>query len=438
MAALSTLVLVATVAIASCTPVEPFTCGGHDDACDRGGRGGRCEPTGYCTFEDPGCASGRRYDDSAGGDLSGACLVSGCPGGICRCTAQVSAGAYHTCAISEAGLLSCWGRNDSGQVGWDGGDAFVPQVVDDTRTASVVSGGTRHTCAVFDRRAYCWGDGGSGRLGDGSSTHQDLPVQVLLDGDVDEVAAGGTHSCARVGGALYCFGTGSSGQIGDGSETAQEIPVPVDTAGPVSQIALGATHTCALREDGEVVCWGLNNQGQTGIAESESEVPVPTAVAGLHGVLAICAGESHTCALTPEREVSCWGANLRGQLGTEEPSGQPPTRVPGATSVVAITCGGQHTCARREDDVLCWGDQTTGQLGDPSVTFLSRNPVRVRDLGTTLAVSAGGGHTCAVTDAGALHCWGSGADGRLGLGTAESAQSIDADHPVAVPCGAAE
>ncbi len=80
MAALSTIVLLAAAAMASCTPVEPFTCGGHDAACDQGGAGGRCEPTGYCTFEDPACASGRRYAASAGEGLSGDCLVSGCAG----------------------------------------------------------------------------------------------------------------------------------------------------------------------------------------------------------------------------------------------------------------------------------------------------------------------------------------------------------------------
>jgi alpha-tubulin suppressor-like RCC1 family protein len=133
----------------------------------------------------------------------------------------------------------------------------------------------------------------------------------------------------------------------------------------------------------------------------------------------------------------CWGGNGRGQLGAPlDVSGPDPVLVDARSEAVAVACGAAHTCARTTDDVLCWGDQQYGQLGNPDTATPSPLPVRVVGLGEVTAVAAGDRHTCAIAAGQALHCWGDGALGRLGLGTEEDQPIPKLDTPVAVPCSA--
>ncbi|MCI1710858.1 MAG: hypothetical protein LKM39_11535 [Chiayiivirga sp.] len=285
--------------------------------------------------------------------------------------------------------------------------------------------------------ATCWGNNVFGQLGDGSRALRRAPVSVSgLDSGVVAVSTGANHSCAlTIGGGVKCWGANFQNQLGNGTTSQSLVPIDVSglTAG-VQAIDIGISHTCALTTGGGVKCWGLNSSGQLGDGSSTNRA-VPTDVSGLtSGVVAISAGDRHTCALTMAGGVKCWGNNQYGQLGDGTTTASlVPVDVPSLTSgVAAISAGaGQgHTCALTlGGSVKCWGYNGYGNLGDGSYTNRS-TPVDVSGLTGIAAISAGYYLTCAVTTDGAMKCWGNNNYGKLGNGgLAISNQPTPADVP---------
>jgi alpha-tubulin suppressor-like RCC1 family protein len=338
----------------------------------------------------------------------------------------LDAGDFHACAVTVGGGLKCWGANTDGQLG-DGTTTvrLTPRGVAGLASGvRAVTAGGEHTCAVTTGGSVkCWGNNNSFQLSDGTLLDRSSPVDVLgLGSGVLAVTAGGQHTCAVTsGGAVFCWGNNSYGQLGDGTTGNQSTPV--DVVGLVSgvrSVTAGAEHTCAVTSGGAVKCWGYNTDGQLGDGSSGNQSS-PVDVVGLgSGVQAISAGGQHTCALTGEGAVKCWGDNTAGQLGVTSVGDQwLPVDVVGLGSgVQAISAGGQHTCAlTSEGAVKCWGDNTAGQLGDDT-TQNQTAPVDVVGLGSgAQAVSAGLHHTCAMTISGKVECWGANDSGQLGDGT---------------------
>ena len=187
-------------------------------------------------------------------------------------------------------------------------------------SATAVSAGVFHTCALTEAGgAKCWGSNFSGEVGDGTTTGRLSPVDVVgLTSGVALVSAEG-HSCAlTTSGGVMCWGLNSFGKLGDGTTVNRSTPADVVglTIGAAS-VSVGGAHTCALTTSGGVKCWGHNAQGQLGDGTTTGFISVtPVDVVGLtSGVTAISAGETYTCALTTSGGVMCWGRNATGQLG---------------------------------------------------------------------------------------------------------------------------
>ena len=106
--------------------------------------------------------------------------------------------------------------------------------------------------------------------------------------------------------------------MGDGSTTGRLTPVAVSgLSSGVIAIDAGALgmHTCALTSGGAAKCWGVNWYGRLGDGTTTTRL-TPVAVSGLStGVIAIAAGNFHTCALIGGGVVKCWGYNYYGLLG---------------------------------------------------------------------------------------------------------------------------
>ena len=256
--------------------------------------------------------------------------------------ASISAGRGHTCARLTNGWVACWGRNNRGQlgIGTTTGRRLPTLVYDGFGTApltvSQVDAGTDFTCARLPAaRAACWGHGRA--VGAGSRPNRLRPVLVsngagtgpLLD--VDSVSTGRDHVCARrTTRKAACWGHNAAGESGDGTYVEHLRPVVVrnaDNTGSltsVAQVAAGAWTTCARFDVGWVACWGRNEFGQLGTGSEDAGRPLPTLVLNTQGtgvlgnVASIDSGgwyDGHTCALLTNAMVLCWGENTTGQLG---------------------------------------------------------------------------------------------------------------------------
>jgi len=352
---------------------------------------------------------------------------------------SISAGGFHTCLVTEINSTKCWGGNAFGQLG-DGSKTDHAYPVDASRLDAIylsgslsmssrqTASGTFHTCVhtiAISHNGFrespnqlddvkCMGSNERSQIGSINN------YQSHSYGD-SESTAGGFHSCAlvyRVG--VMCWGYNASGQLGNNSTTDSTTPVVISGLDVyLTAISAGGEHTCALGVSGGVVCWGNNGHGQLG-DKSRVDRHIPVAVSGLsQGVAQIAAGGTHTCALTKEGAVKCWGWNEKGQLGDNSTVDRStPVDVVGlGRGVKAIAAGGHHTCALTGGGgVKCWGYNESGQLGDGSRTDRS-TPVDVVGLSQGVsAIAAGLYHTCALGEMGWVKCWGLNNSGQVGNG----------------------
>ncbi len=296
---------------------------------------------------------------------------------------QVSAGANHTCARLSTGDLRCWGLNATGQLG-DGTTTgrLTPTAVPGLTGVATVSAGEYHTCALMqDGTARCWGSGERGQLGNNGTANSLVPVTVQDLSNAVQLEAGSEHTCARLGNhTMKCWGFGVYGQLGDGANVNRLVPVLVVLEGvDMAGFSTGRYHTCAITSDSNVYCWGYNSSGQLGTGGTSS-YNLPVLVSSVYPAVSLSAGGVHTCAVLADGTGRCWGYNNHGQLGNNSTvDSTSPVTVEGLAGAWRVTVGFDHSCAVGTTGQIawCWGYNFAGQLGDNSVTS-RRTPVAVR------------------------------------------------------------
>lgn len=338
-------------------------------------------------------------------------------------------------ACGHAGVnIWCWGKNSVGQLGRGYvSPTGLPEPV--YRSADVIVAdvilyepavGADHVCARTNTSALmCWGSNASGQLGDGTKTDHSQPTEVLgLGGYPLSVTAGANHTCALIAGrTVQCWGSNDYGELGNNSPSPSPSPVTVVTASgePLSgvlQVVAGSHVTCARRAT-DVYCWGLNDVGQLG-NQTQTASPFATKIWGSSDwttFTQIVAGAAHVCGIwtTFPGRVRCWGSNANGRLG-EDAAAEFSTigvTVTGLSNVWQLGAMGGGTCAviAPSGEVTCWGEGTSGQLGNGGDVD-SATPVIVSGF---IGNGIGGGDTfaCAIADY-APHCWGANDRGQLG------------------------
>jgi len=351
--------------------------------------------------------------------------------GLSSTPKALTVGWSHACALLFSGGVECWGLACGGLLG-NGAKNSHTTPVDVAGLGTGVralSAGYYHSCAVTaSGEAKCWGLNDECTLGGGYSSTAGGLVAVSGLPAVQEVAAGAYHSCARTeAGDVKCWGRGNEAQLGRGSLSSSCAPVSVAGLADASvrTIRTGPNHTCALLETGEARCWGYDPRGQLACATSTGLVDTACPVAGLGGaaLAGIAPGASHTCAVTTGGAAKCWGANFFGQLGDGSTSDRNrPVGVIGLGAGVAGIFAGTRSpgsCAVTDAGAArCWGYNASGQVGDGAGTADRTSPAAVFGLPSGVAALARGDeHTCALLASGRVKCWGGNRLGQLGDGT---------------------
>jgi len=343
---------------------------------------------------------------------------------------QISAASNHTCALNGSGIVKCWGMNMGHQAGSADGDSIniATEVKGIHQVVKALSSGDPGTCVVTESGTVgCWGSIFTESDGSWPYGTMSTSVPTMIDGlpsAVSAVSVGPGHLCALTdAGAVLCWGGNSSAQLGLGNnsfELSTHIPtqVPGLESGVIAVSALHQ-HTCVITENREVLCWGCNGVGQWGCAGVYS----PTLVEGLGSDITAIAGHMHTCALTMAGAVKCWGHNNYGCLGSGAATPDfvtIPVQVVGLDSgVVAITASRTNTCALTDaGKVMCWGLHRDKCVSDTHNFEPDLEPYEVLGLEPGIVgISAGYDFVCAIYATAKAMCWGRNGWGELGDGT---------------------
>jgi alpha-tubulin suppressor-like RCC1 family protein len=239
---------------------------------------------------------------------------------------ELGASGEQTCARLADGTVQCWGRNDAHQLGDGSTIASTPTPVNVYNLTHVIaiSVGVWHTCALLDNGSVkCWGSNYQGMLGDGTEVDKLVPTPVLDPSgqsnisNVAAVSAGSTHTCVLlVDGTIQCFGEAAQAQFGGGRIANSALPVAVPFTAPAMGVIAGIHFTCALINAQAVQCVGTNDLGQLGNDSTTlSYDPVSPQLPAGKSFKQLVSKYDDACLLSTDGNVFCWGNNDQGQIG---------------------------------------------------------------------------------------------------------------------------
>jgi alpha-tubulin suppressor-like RCC1 family protein len=261
-----------------------------------------------------------------------------------------------------------------------------------------------------------WGTSNYGELGNGltgkgsEALAYSSTVPILVPGlsGVTAIAAGGADDVALLNnGTLMAWGENKNGQLGDGTTVEKPTPTPVKGLAGVKAVAIGGVanqggHMLALLNSGTVMAIGDGRHGQLGDGVA-ADSPVPVQVKGLGNVTSVAASPSHSLAVLADGTVRAWGANADGELGvasgpqtcpTAEPCSTLPIPVPGLANVTGVAASFRTSFAISAGHVFSWGFNEQGQLGIGSTTGTSR-PTQVPGLSGVVRLATAQWHSLA-------------------------------------------
>lgn len=381
------------------------------------------------------------------------------PGGVIKNFTDVVTGYTNACA-TKGEKFSCWGTNDSGQLGVGSTATGKFSTRDLTAlpglgsgTITSISAGPAFSCATGSNGSlFCWGEGDGYALGQTTSTADSTsPIGVVnnsgrmlpgLTADLLAVNSANEYSAARIGGKYYSWS-----RLTNGSTSA----IPVELTGfpaNVTKMAAGYYHVCAIDGSNKVWCAGNADYGKLGsssatTSNSATQVNDTAGVFTGKRLIDITAWDMGTCALADDGTIGCWGQNDVGQLGSaanSPASSAAPVAVTSSLFTVGssskatkITSGWDTICveagAAGAKYAACWGSNTDGALGAAGSGSSSAAAVKITDAGNRLVggiAAFDGGRTtfCAVAASNSFtYCWGRGAEGQLGNGVSTTASS---------------
>ena len=263
-----------------------------------------------------------------------------------------------------------------------------------------------------------------------------LVAQIpTTDGLIRHVAVRSFVLVVKPDGSVVGWGNEEDGMAARPRSTGiVAVPTAIILPGKARQVAVGLFAAYALLEDGTVVAWGDNHEGQLGNAATGATIVpgiypkssvTPVRVTGLTDIIQIEAGERYALALRQDGTVWAWGVRDDGAIGDGEPttlrplSAIGPVQVPGLEGITRIAAGRTHNLAlRRDGHVMSWGSNSEGELGI-GTRLTGWTPAEVTGLDRVVAIDAGGaarGSSGVIRDDGTVWLWGSNVETMMGNG----------------------
>jgi len=222
-------------------------------------------------------------------------------------------------------------------------------------------------------------------------------------------------------GEVFAFGINEYGELGLGNKKLESTPKPIEIFSEIRIISIcaGFSHSLALTDSGNVWSWGRNNVGQLGLRNYNNQCS-PQQIPGLEKIVGISAGTFHNLAVSESGLVSAWGANSWGQLGVGDYyTRNKPKLIRRLTDkkIISIYTGARHSGAISSLDVVyAWGNNLCGQLGISSNKNRKRaRPIEKFNGKKVLSIVGGQDWTLAIVDD-QVYSWGHNQVGQLGLG----------------------
>lgn len=363
---------------------------------------------------------------------------------------KIEVGSMNSCAIDNHNTAYCWGNNERGALGINKTQAILPYsavpfavhatagVLKDKKIVTLEVGYLLVCALTEDRIPVCWGNDGSGQVGNGGTKKAEVaPSKVVVTGavsgeTVEDIRVGFYHACLTTeSNRHFCWGSNHFGYLGNGStleslEPVETIPISEDDR--LASIALENYKSCALSEKGFLYCWGSSSSSdgkslKQPVMYSWSTLQFPDAE--LKHIRDYSLSNNHMCFVSASYRLFCNGDNASGQLGISgaRPHAYPPTPVDtsgvlnnvnigesfaisGAT--FALSVDGRLFGWGRSDLLLASNDSVTQSNVPVEIEF---GPHRVKKF------MLGRLHACALLDNNKLVCWGDNANGQVGDGT---------------------
>ena len=296
----------------------------------------------------------------------------------------------------------------------------------------------QNASSALDANGYVWswGDGDDGQLGLGiandnviDETDYTSPQKIQNLTDIVAINRGYDHMLLlKNDGSVLAFGKNKNGQLGDGTAENSDTPVSVQGLTNIVQIS-AAVSSYALDKEGRLWAWGSNNYGQLGQGISDSNVhSTPVEVVFDEPVISIASGKGHALALTESGKVYAWGLNASSQVGMRPRDtstiDQPwenfvltPKRLPGLNDAIAIWANGNQSFVKRADGkIYPWGQNMLGTLGIEEYGNVIEPVSPILELDNVVDLGNGALHTLAIRNDNTLFAWGWSFEGSLGGG----------------------
>lgn len=290
--------------------------------------------------------------------------------------------------------------------------------------------GASPAAAATNGSVYTWGAESYGDLGNGGAINDTSLTPAPYAGpDVrfTQIASSASHILALANdGTVWGWGDSTRKEVlGQGFNGPIYYPNPIQIPNltNVRQVAVGGPFSLAVKWDGTVWEWGEDLVGGDNICDNcITDIPVPTQVSGISGIVQIAASATHALMLRSDGAVFGWGDNTNGALGTGDTSRRAhPTQIGGLPPALQIATGIQHSLVVGNNHLVYgFGDNSSGELGlgnsGPAQSLTPTPVLGISSSSTVTQVAAGSDDSFIIQSPGILMSWGNNQYGQLGLG----------------------